>query len=251
MKNHFAEPWVGERYAEARPDIHGVVADEIARHVGYVGHALDLGCGTGLSTRALSSHAARVVGLDPSVGMLLAASPVSSGSFTRGRAELLPFREGSFELVTIGCAYHWCEREKLFEEVARVLSRDGWFAIFDSEFMGLVDSPGLLEWLQNDYWAGLPRCPRYELFDAASHLQPPFVLVSCVSPEAHVPMTVEDVLLLITTQASTVNAVTSGTAPLAELECRLREGIRGSFPEGCERAPARFVNPLWLLRKSA
>lgn len=40
----------------------------------------------------------------------------------------------------------------------------------------------------------------------------------------------------------------SGAARLSELEERLREGLRPLCPEG--GALARFVNPLWLLRKN-
>jgi SAM-dependent methyltransferase len=180
--------------------------------------------------------------------MLRAARPAFRASFVRGRAESLPFPVASFQLVTIGCAYHWCDRERLFAETNRVLLQDGWLAIFDSEFAGLVESPALLEWLRNDYWPHLPWCPHNSLFDPTSHLQPPFSLTARVSIEARVPMTADAALLFITTQASTINAVTSGAAGLLDLEERLREGLYSHFPE-CRRATARFVNRLWLLRK--
>lgn len=180
--------------------------------------------------------------------MLRAARRESGVSFVRGRAELLPFPAASFQLVTIGCAYHWCDRERLFSEASRVLSRDGWFAIFDSEFIGLVESPGLIEWLRDAYWNRLPSCPRNPLFDVSSHLRSPFVPTARVSTEAHVPMTADAICQFITTQASTVNAVTSGAASLPELEERLRDGLRSHCP-GDRPATARFLNPLWLLRK--
>ena len=63
-------------------------------------------------------------------------------------------------------------------------------------------------------------------------------------------MTAEAILMFITTQASTMNAVTSGAAQLSELEDRLREGFRANFPHGGS-AVACFANPLWLLHKGA
>jgi SAM-dependent methyltransferase len=155
----------------------------------------------------------------------------------------------SFQLVSIGCAYHWCDRERLFSETSRVLSPDGWFAIFDSEFMGLEESPGLIEWLRDDYWARLPSCPRNPFFDVSLHLRPPFALIARVSTEVRVPMTADAIRQFITTQASTINAVTSGAASLEELEERLRDGLRSHIPEG-HHATARFLNPLCLLRKN-
>jgi ubiquinone/menaquinone biosynthesis C-methylase UbiE len=250
MRNHFDAPWVGPRYAAARPDVHGVIAREIASQTGRISRAVDLGTGTGLSSRSLLPYCERVVGLDPAAGMLRAAAPAPALSYVRGRAEFLPFRTGSIQLVSIGCAYHWCDPEQLFTEANRVLSKSGWLAIFDSEFMGLVEAPSLLEWLRENYWQQLPRCPRNPLFDPDAHLRQPFSVVRCSSPEIQVPMTADAICMLITTQASTVNAVTQGGALLKVLEAELHEGVRSHFPDA-ETATARFVNPLWLLRKHA
>jgi trans-aconitate methyltransferase len=44
---------------------------------------LDVGCGTGLSTKALAEHARHVIGIDPAVAMLSAADPVSNAPSCR------------------------------------------------------------------------------------------------------------------------------------------------------------------------
>lgn len=248
MRNHFVVPWVGARYAKARPDVHQIVGREIASRTGPISRALDVGAGTGLSSRALLPYCEHVFGLDPAEGMLHAAARAPSLSYVRGKAEFLPFGTGSIQLVTIGCAYHWCDRDQLFGESARVLSQNGWLAIFDSEFTGLVETPALLKWLREDYWSQLPWCPRNPLFDPGSHLRPPFLLDHFVSLEVQVPMTADAIARLIATQAITVNAVTQGRAGLGELEAKLRTGIASKFPP-TRIATARFVNPLWLLHK--
>jgi ubiquinone/menaquinone biosynthesis C-methylase UbiE len=249
LDNYFAVAGVGRRYAQGRPYIHSVVADEIVKYVGRVGLALDIGAGTGLSTRALLRCANHAIGVDPSMEMLRAVSPSRATAYVAGRGELLPFQAAKFELATIGSAYHWCDCHRLLREVDRVLSRGGWFAIYDSEFLGLARSSEVIDWLRAEYWAYLPRCPHNPAFDANSHIRGSFGLAAEVSLEAEVAMTLEEAVRLITTQASTIHAVRSGAASLSELEARIREGFRRYFPPD-DAAAVRFVIPLSLLHKS-
>jgi hypothetical protein len=53
----------------------------------------------------------------------------------------------------------------------------------------------------------------------------------------------------VTTQASTVHAIESGAATLAELEARLARGLAPYFP-GDSAVRLRFGGPLWLLRRA-
>ena len=66
-----------------------------------IGCALDVGCGAGRSTAALTAVARTVVGIEPAVAMLVHRRAVAPGaSFVVGRAEDLPFANASFDLVT-------------------------------------------------------------------------------------------------------------------------------------------------------
>jgi demethylmenaquinone methyltransferase / 2-methoxy-6-polyprenyl-1,4-benzoquinol methylase len=64
---------------------------------------LDLAAGTGTSSRALTGTGARCVACDFSLGMLRvgARTPVPGLAFTAGDALALPFRDASFDAVTI------------------------------------------------------------------------------------------------------------------------------------------------------
>ena len=119
---------------------------------------LDVGCGTGLSTRPLASLAELAVGVDPSPGMLREARRGGGPSYVRGVAEALPFSSAAFDLVTIGCAYHWCQPEAFLSAAHRVLRPDGHLVIYDNFFFGQSPrSAALLDWLSSEHWARLPR----------------------------------------------------------------------------------------------
>ncbi len=93
---------------------------------------LDVGCGTGKLVAALVERAyARAWGLDASEEMVRVAragAPPGVG-LKVGRAEALPFRDGSFERVTMRHAVHLLDRPRAFAEAARVLGAEGRLAI--------------------------------------------------------------------------------------------------------------------------
>jgi demethylmenaquinone methyltransferase / 2-methoxy-6-polyprenyl-1,4-benzoquinol methylase len=77
----------------------------VARAVGAGGSdlVLDLAAGTGTSSRAFTGAGARCVACDFSLGMLQVGvrRPTTGVSFVAGDALRLPFRDGSFDAVTI------------------------------------------------------------------------------------------------------------------------------------------------------
>jgi len=96
---------------------------------------LDVATGTGLVARAAAGilgDGRAVVGVDPSAGMLLEARRALPGPLVRGRAEGLPFRDGAFDMVTMGYAVrHVAGLEPAFAEFRRVLRPGGRLLILE------------------------------------------------------------------------------------------------------------------------
>lgn len=90
---------------------------------------LDVACGTGL----VAVEAAKILGgaenitcLDPSAGMLGVAKTKLAATFVQGRAEAMPFADGSFDFLTMGYALrHVTDLEGTFREYHRVLRPGG------------------------------------------------------------------------------------------------------------------------------
>jgi ubiquinone/menaquinone biosynthesis C-methylase UbiE len=90
---------------------------------------LDLGCGTGISTRQLA-RLGKVIGCDPDSRMLRAARAhptVNQETYVRGAAEKLPFKNSSVDVVTALSAFHWFDNRKSLAEIKRVLKPGGIF----------------------------------------------------------------------------------------------------------------------------
>jgi ubiquinone/menaquinone biosynthesis C-methylase UbiE len=95
---------------------------------------IDVGCGTGNYTIALSNYGGIFIGVDPSKKMLdIAAQSNSSIKWTIGSAEIIPFEDEYFEggVATL-TIHHWENIEKSFQEISRVLKVNSRFVIFTS-----------------------------------------------------------------------------------------------------------------------
>ncbi len=102
--------------------------------------ALDLGCGAGHLSFALSPLVGSVVALDPSDGMLaqVATEAVARGltniATMRSDAESVPYPDACFDLVaTRYSAHHWTDLDAAIAEVRRVLAPGGHVLVIDIE----------------------------------------------------------------------------------------------------------------------
>jgi SAM-dependent methyltransferase len=118
-----------------------------------VGWALDLGCGSGLSTAPLCDIARFVIGVEPASGMLpFAAGMVPAGRFVAGTAEHLPIASDSIDLLTAAGSLNFTDIEPALSEIRRVLSPQGEAVIYDFGFgREFGDSPALAEWAARFY----------------------------------------------------------------------------------------------------
>jgi SAM-dependent methyltransferase len=108
---------------------------EIADTLGLPAGArvLDAGCGPGHLLRALASRGFRVTGMDASPGMLRVARATLEGlasafpvSFALGNIELLPFRDGAFDLVCSNGVIEYLREDRVaLLEMFRVLRPGG------------------------------------------------------------------------------------------------------------------------------
>jgi ubiquinone/menaquinone biosynthesis C-methylase UbiE len=85
-------------------------------------NVLDIGTGSGLFAEAFASQGLEAAGMDANPEMLIAASQhVPVGSFREGTAEVLPYADGSFDLVFFGLVLHETDEPlKAIQEARRV-----------------------------------------------------------------------------------------------------------------------------------
>lgn len=125
----FATARMAEAYAKARPPLHARIVERLGVHAAA---ALDAGCGAGLSAAPLLKVAARVTGIDPEPAMVRWAGRVAPGAeFLGARAEALPFRDASFDLITAAGSLNYADPAAAFPELRRVLCHAGMLCVYD------------------------------------------------------------------------------------------------------------------------
>jgi len=108
---------------------------EAVKRVGLVPgmKLLDLATGTGVVARAaaeVTGDSASIIGMDASIGMLLSGR--TSNRRIQSPAESLPFRDASFDRITIGFALrHFADLHVVFSECRRVLRPGGKLLVLD------------------------------------------------------------------------------------------------------------------------
>jgi len=206
---------------------------------------LDIGCGTGLSTVALTAVATQVVGLDTSREMLAQAPGSPQIRYVEALAEALPFGRGVFDIAAVGCTFHWCAPTELLDEVYRVLRSGGWLIIYDNGFMGPTEAfPEMERWYRDVFRHRYPAPPRHPQFHPFMATTTGFRVVASEFVQQSVALESQQLATYLTTQSNVVAAVEQDTETLKDAERWLvseLSGLYGSLSGSQARTSCQFT----------
>jgi ubiquinone/menaquinone biosynthesis C-methylase UbiE len=98
---------------------------------------VDLGCGTGLSTRLWAQRADRVIGVEPSADMRAEAqrrTQARNVCYREGFSHATGLDDACADIVTCSQSLHWMQPQETFREVKRILRPGGVFAAIDCDW---------------------------------------------------------------------------------------------------------------------
>ena len=133
---------VAKNYAQYRNDLPDELLKSLTlRGISFEGKkVVDLGCGTGVLSRALQKEGANVVGVEPALALIEEALTIDAKKgyridYQHGFSEDTSLRTDAYEIVTVLRAWHWFNREKTLIEIQRILQAHGSLIIVDSGFL--------------------------------------------------------------------------------------------------------------------
>ena len=132
-----------DHYNAFRPSPPQVLLDALTRYAGGppLRLVVDLGSGTGLSTRAWAARAGEVVGVEANESMRRVAERETEEENVRyvgAFASETGLSGGEADLVTCSQSFHWMEPDPTLAEAARLLRPGGVFAAYDYDTPPLV-----------------------------------------------------------------------------------------------------------------
>lgn len=247
--NPFAASGIGGLYDHGRPFHHPRSLDHIFAMVGVTGieRALDIACGTGMSTVALTAHAATVVGVDVSPEMMGAARRAPGAHYLLGSAERMPFPAGSFDAATCCSGVHWFEQARFFAELRRVLRPAGWVGLYDHYFTGeMLDVSEFGAW-SHEALTRYPLPPRNpQVGDPRTVTPDGFEQVGDEFFADDIDLTHEQLVDYQLTISNFVDAVERGTTREALREWALE--TTAPLFAGVEQRTVRFIGSVTCLR---
>ncbi len=251
LVNPFVAAETAEAYAQGRPYFHPLVMERVKATLvlsAPLNLAVDVACGTGLSSLALLDLADRVVATDVSPEMLSQAPTDGRIDYHLAPADALPLADEQAGLMTVCSAFHWFDREAFLQEARRVLQPGGRLVVYENYFESKHPNPALENWLKTYYRTHLSPPRDRTPFTNEDARKAGFDFTERLTYENTWTFTLPAFAAYLLSQSNAVTAVSSGRYAAAELSLKLTEQLEPFFTTGEETF---FFNGfIWLLRRT-
>ncbi|WP_114764883.1 class I SAM-dependent methyltransferase [Vibrio rhodolitus] len=111
---------VSKHYAAYRPPIHQMILKSLLDNKPIFKFGLDIGCGTGVSTLALSPYCTEVLGVEPSEAMLNQVQTIANARYLVGDGENIPLSDNTADVITFAGSLYYAKSAALVKELQRV-----------------------------------------------------------------------------------------------------------------------------------
>lgn len=122
-------------YSAFRPSLHLMILKECLGATNEFHYGLDVGCGTGQSSIALTHFCNKVFGIEPSNEMLQKSIAHPKVAYSYYDKKRFDFSDNHFDLLTFAGSLYYAKSPQLLEEVIRVSKRDSKIIIYDFEIL--------------------------------------------------------------------------------------------------------------------
>lgn len=222
--NYFDLKSVAERYSNGRPYFHSNTIAHIQKYLNLdnkLHKALDIACGTGMSTNALLEIADNVFGSDTSEEMLKWALSQDKINYSIAQAENQPYSNSEFNLITVCSGVHWFNIDKFLVEANRLLTASGWLILYDNFFISeMHDVEDFSQWYPEVYLKKFPAPKRNNGYDWSSDnlASKNFILTNEEEFKNSITFTKNELILYFTTQSNITAITDSGEMTYSEIE---------------------------------
>ena len=232
---------IASGYAYDRPWLHKSVIEQIK--VDYADkipfqNGLDVGCGAGLSTKALKLICNKVTGTDISDEMVHMCRTQYAGSgftFYTARAEDTEMPQTPYDIVTAAGVVDWVDRDRFLENMKQVMATNAPLIIYDFWISDkMIENSAYTEWYHGKYLANFPKPPRNENEWKQNDIPKCFSFVKQTVCQMEYEFDMASFIRFMMTQTNISSKIESGCMTEEEVRKWLQETLKPIF-EGLRR----------------
>ena len=233
--NYFKPKTAAIRYAHGRLYFHENTIRHIEKFLQLrhkLDNVLDVACGTGLSTKALSLIANNITGTDISQEMLRFTPQAANIKYIVAPAEHQPFANHTFDLITVSSGVHWFNIDMFLDEAQRLLKSKGWLVLYENHFISeMEENEKFIAWFPDVYIKQFPTTPRNNQYDWSSNNlnSKGLNFVTEEKFKNKVALNKKQLIAYFTSQSNIINEVKSGKTSYEEAELWLDRELTPFF----------------------
>ncbi len=216
-----------------------------------VSSALDVACGTGVSTLPLKLYAKSIIGVDASKHMLQQANRENRDKqieYKLAAAEFLPFVDKSFDLAVIFAGFQFVDQTQFLKEAARVLRDNSHLVICHPELRG-IETPEFENWLQNRFYQKYPSLSDKREYSTKEHGSGDFPHTQVVRYPETIRTDIHGIIQLLMTTSGVFHAVEKKSESRQAIQSWLSHELQPFF-SGQEKMNFKFDLSVWCLKRA-
>lgn len=237
-----------------RPFLHRQVVEDFQQDMkGHIfENGLDVGCGAGLSTKALKLICRSVTGTDCSEEMIAVAKELSElepdYKFLTCNAEEIGVIDNKFDIVTAAGVIQWVDRSVFLQELKKILKKDSSLLIYDFWITDkMKDNTSYTAWWNEKYSNEFPRPPRNESVWKDDDLQKDgFYIVTQSQLDMEYEFDLQSFITFMMIQSNVNAKIDSGEKSLEEVRAWFEDSLTKIFVK--EKEKLAFAGYRWHIK---
>lgn len=243
---------IAEGYAK-RLWLHKEVMEQIKKdcNIEYLENGLDVGCGAGLSTKALRLLCDHVTGTDISPQMIAVCESIykdSSYTFYVSKAEESKIPMQPYDIITASGVINWVDKDLFLDNAEKILNDKGLIVVYD---FGITDkmqnAPEYTEWYRQKYLKKFPKPYRKEYTWKQSDLSETFVMEKTVSYNMMYDFTWDEFIDFMMIQSNVNEKIERGEFSVEEVRNWMGNSLKPLFYN--QKQTLIFEGYNWYIRK--
>ena len=248
---------IAQGYAR-RPWLHKSVIEQLKKDCSLpkdymFKNGLDVGCGAGLSTKALRLICDKVTGTDIAESMVEVCDEIygtdPSYSFYAAKAEETRIPNKKYDIVTAAGCINWVDEKKFMNNMAEVLDDNGLIVIYDFGITDkMVGNDDYTRWYQDEYLSRFPKPPRKENKWTQADLIDGFLMEKQTEYDMEYSFTLDKFVDFMLIQSNVNAQIESGRVSAEDIRKWMMESLTPIF-DGRERQLV-FYGYSWYIRNN-